>query len=427
MKNQRKFTFGEQRFLRSIHLAFFVVCAATLLFSYRLGSLRIDKGQTPGLRDIGTYFSGGLAILQGDNPYENPFFRIGPTGGFLLGILAKLAPDFLAATLIMALSIFGFVYFICTFAGYESLRSVPWLLMGVLIFISSQRENLVNIQITGVLALFAALGFRLSERSSKVASFFSTLFLAISIETKPHLLGLFILVVLIERREFQKFLRILFAILTSHALLSLYIGKIITLEWAKIILDLGSKASENELPERIAFDTFFKLFGVSSSVSTLIMLSVFLFLSIALLIQATTRSTYHLGLLIPSFGIFFHYYDLALAFGLFLAFLYKQRNFRLLFLSIGLFLIPQNFSSTQNVVLILLLLGILSISVSGMRYRPLLINFAIGLISWLIYIMFVEAFSSSVDIHELSMSISIIYSLFIGVFLVARNSTSPKH
>jgi glucan phosphoethanolaminetransferase (alkaline phosphatase superfamily) len=73
------------------------------------------------------------------------------------------------------------------------------------------------------------------------------------------------------------------------------------------------------------------------------------------------------------------------------------------------------------------LLGILSISVSGMRYRPLLINFAIGLISWLIYIMFVEVFSSSVDIHELSMSISIIYSLFIGIFLVARNSNLPKH
>jgi len=409
-----------------ISLLFLLASSSALIFTYRLGSMRIDKGQTPGLRDIGTYFSGGLAILQGENPYENTFFRIGPTGGFLFGVLAKLAPDFLAATLVMAVSIIGFVFFVSTFAGYRELIGFPWLFMGVLVFISSQRENLVNIQITGVLALLAALGYRLAEQTSFVAKALSIIFLAISVETKPHLLGLFILVVLIQHRRLKSIIGVGATILASHVLLSIYIGKLITLEWVKIIFSLGSRAQVDDLPERIAFDTFFTLLGISSEVSVAIMLFIFVSLSLTVLIMSRTKQTYHLGLLIPSLGIFFHYYDLALAFGLFLTVLYKERLYKTLFLSIGLFIIPQNFASMQNVILILLLLVMLSLLISRGIWRLFFMYFAIGSLSWLLYIFVVESIAPKVEIHELSMSLSIIYSLITGVILMFRSPSREK-
>lgn len=405
---------------------FFVVCCLVLLFTYRLGSLRVDKGQTPGLRDIGTYFSGGLAILHGENPYENSYFRIGPIGGLLFGILAKIAPDFVAATLVMAISIFGFTYFVCSFAGYKNFRSFPWFFMGVLVFISSQRENLVNIQVTGILALFAAMGFRLLDKSTVTANLFSVAFLAIAIETKPHVLGLFVLVKLLENRRFRRISEVFVFITVLHIFLSIHIGNIISLEWFELISNLGSKASQGELPERIAFETLFELAGISSTTSFIISLSILTIFSLILLTQATIRNTHHLALIVPSLGIFFHYYDLALAFGLFLTILYRQRCNWALSVSIGLYMIPQNFFSAQNIYLFLLLLFILSAMLSERKLSEMLINFSLGLLSWCLYISVIRLMSSEVDVHELSMSLSIVYTMVGGIVLSLMNLSQSK-
>lgn len=422
MSKDGKTRFYKEKIGAVFPVVFFISCAAVLLFVYRLGSLRIDKGQTPGLRDIGTYFSGGIAILQGENPYENSNFRIGPTGGLLFGIIAKLTPDLVAATLVMAISIFGFMYFVCFFAGYRNFGSFPWFFMSILIFISSQRENLVNIQITGILALFAAIGFKYMEKSSIGANLVSVVFLALALETKPHLLGLFILVKLLESRKVRRIMEIFVAVVISHLVLSIYTGHVITLEWFKLLFDLGSKATQDSLPERIAFDSLFKMAGVPSNASAVIMMCVFVIASLVLIRQSTMTSTYHVGLMIPSLGIFFHYYDLALAFGLFLAILYKQRHFKALTISFGLYVIPQNFGDYQNIVLITLLLLMLSLSISKNRPLRIITYFSLGLISWLTYIAIIRLFVNKIDIHELSMSFSIVYAMVGGVILICTNS-----
>jgi hypothetical protein len=423
-KQQFLHALGKKSALISSFL-FFLSSALALLFTYRLGSMRIDKGQTPGLRDIGTYFSGGLTILQGDNPYENPFFRIGPTGGFLLGILAKLAPDFLAATMIMALSIFGFVYFVCTFAGYESIRSFPWLFMGVLIFISSQRENLVNIQITGVLALFTALGFRLIECTSPVKIWVGVVLIAIAMETKPHLLALFVVVLLIYRDKQKLLIRIAIMIILSHLLISLYVGQLITLKWLRLLADLGSSAKEGTLPERIAFETPFNFFGISPNVSSMIMLTIFLTFSFVLIKLAHRVNTNFLALLIPSFGVFFHFYDLALAFGLMLSFLYKNQRFKTLFLIFGAYLVPQKFDTPTNWTLVLALMLILAISIHWRKPIKVVLHFGLGAGGWLTYIFLVNALLPFIDIHELSMTLSVVIALFasINISLKSRQKT----
>jgi len=399
---------------------FFLTSSFILLFTYRLGSLRVDKGQVPGLRDIGTYFNGGLAIISGENPYENPYFRIGPTGGLLLGVLAKIAPDFLAATLIMALSIFGFAFFIGTFSGYQKLINFPWIFLGVVIFISAQRENLVNIQITGILALSLAYGFRLIEKDRKIIRLLGVVLIAISVETKPHVVGLFVLLLLIYGKKYRYLFSIGFTLLLFQALISLYVREFIILSWFKLVLNLGKEASVGQLPERIAFETPFELLGISSKVAIMIMGILFLGFSLASIVIAQKINTLHLGLTLPSLGIFFHYYDLALAFGLMLTILYSRRHYKLLFVIIGSYLLPQNFGSINNLILVTLLLMILSASIFWTRPVVAIMHSVLGMTSWLVYVFLVKIFNRQVDIHELSMSINIITSIVVGAHLVRQ-------
>ena len=403
---------------RAFGPVFFLTSSLILLFTYRLGSLRVDKGQVPGLRDIGTYFNGGLAIISGENPYENPYFRIGPTGGLLLGVLAKIAPDFLAATLIMALSIFGFAFFIGTFSGYQKLISFPWIFLGVVIFISAQRENLVNIQITGILALSLAYGFRLIEKDRKIIRLLGVLLIAISVETKPHVVGLFVLLLLIYAKKYRYLFSIGLTLLLFQALISLYVREFIILSWFKLVLNLGKEAAADQLPERIAFETPFELFEISSKVAIMIMGILFLGFSLASIVIAQKINTLHLGLTLPSLGIFFHYYDLALAFGLMLTILYSRRHYKLLFVIIGSYLLPQNFGSVKNLILVTLLLMILSASIFWTRPVDAIMHSVLGMTSWLVYVFLVKIFNRQVDIHELSMSINIITSIVVGVHLV---------
>lgn len=402
---------------------FFLSSTIFLLFIYRLGSLRIDKGQTPGLRDLGTYFSGGLAILAGEDPYENAYFRIGPTGGLLLGFIAKLFPDYLAATLVMAASVLGFVYFLGTFSGYKKINSFPWVFMGVVIFISAQRENLVNLQISGILALFAAIGFRFLYSRSRLTNLTGISLVAIAIETKPHVLALFVLAVLLSRRKFRSIFGIFVLLLISHLLISIHTDRLITISWLRLLLNLGKKANEGELPERIAFETPFLAIGVSPSTSVIIMLVISLVSATILLFVSRRLDTLHLGLILPSLGIFFHYYDLALGFGLMLSLLYANRHYRLLFLLLGLYLVPQNFDLLPNIILVILLMTVLAFSVFKLDFKRVLSYVGFGVASWSIYALMISVLVSQVDIHELSMSVSILVAIAAGIKMI-RDSRS---
>lgn len=396
---------------------FLLTSLSVLLFTYRLGSLRIDKGQTPGLRDIGTYFNGGLSIIAGENPYENFYFRIGPAGGLLFGVIAKLTPDFLAASFIMAVSAIGFIYFIGFFAGFKSLVSFPWIFMGVVIFISSQRENLVNIQITGILALSAALGFKFLEIRRPLFKTFGLVLIAISIETKPHLLALFVVTLLIYKKEFNCLARVIMTIIIFHAIISIHLQEFVTLLWIRRILSLNRSAEKGELPERIAFETPFEIIGVSPRIAVSIMNLVFVLMVTLLLVLSQRTGTNYLGLLIPSFGIFFHYYDLALAFGLMLTMLYARKEYLTLFLILGLYLIPQNFNSFSNFLLLLMLLAVLAIAIFGRNFLIACLHVGIGIASWLCYVAIVIVIDSHIEIHEFSMSIGILVSLLVGLLM----------
>lgn len=365
MSNVKFLNMTKLRIFNKLNILFFLANSLILVYIYRLGSLRVDKGQTPGLRDIGTYFRGGLAIISGENPYEDPYFRIGPTGGLILGLLAKSTPDSLSATFIQVLSVFGFVYFIGRFAGYGEIKTFPWTFLGIIVFISSQRENLVNIQITGILALLVAFGFRLTESDNCALKVVGLLFVAIAVETKPHLLSLFVILILLQLRKTIYLVGIFSIILLLHALISLHIQELVTLSWLRLIFGLGKDATSGQLPERIAFETPFRLIGVNSTSSVIIMSIVFCILFTLLVCMAQRKKVSHLGLLAPSFGIFFHYYDLALAFGLILTMLYKNNEYKVLFMALGVYLVPQNFFTISNASLVSLLLGLLATSLFG--------------------------------------------------------------
>jgi hypothetical protein len=321
----------------------------------------------------------------------------------------------------MSMSLFGFCYFAGTFAGYSTLRSFPWFFMGILLFISSHRENLVNIQITGFLALLAALGFKSLEMGAILSRLIGTALIAISIETKPHLLGLFVLVTLIQRKKYNVVGALIVFFLSFQILISIYIGELITKSWLKILFSLGKNSAEGALPERIAFETPFLLIGISPKISTLLMIGFFAVGSALTLVIARKKSTGYLGLVIPSFGIFFHYYDLALAFGLMLTLLYSKKHFKEFFLLIGIYLVPQNFESLLNIALVVIVILSLALSTAWKSWATVLHYVFLGIVSWCSYIFFVKLAVASIDIHELSMSLSILLSLTMALWLYRKN------
>jgi len=421
MSNKEADRFRLNIFYHRAGIVFFLASLFVVLFTYRLGSLRVDKGQTPGLRDIGTYFDGGLSIIAGDDPYQNTYFRIGPTGGLILGVFAKLFPEYLAATIIMALSVLGFVYFLATFAGFRKSDTIPWALMGVLVFISAHRENLVNIQITGILALCVSAGFRLLESKSPTRSLIGVSLIAIAVETKPHVLALFVLAMLIYQKTLSVIWMAAIFLSITHALISIHTKTFITLSWMNLILSLGRKANSGQLPERIAFESPFEALGISKSASAIVMLLLFTFAAILLLLSSTKWHTVHLGLVIPSLGIFFHYYDLALAFGLMLTILYASRRYYLLFALLGMYLIPQNFGSISNIFLVFILMLVLCFFTDQVNPLNVLRYIGIGLTSWVVYLLLVQSLNSQIEIHELTMSLSIVISIIVGLAITRKS------
>ena len=206
------------------YLSIYTVFALASSYLYRLGSARIDKGLTPGMRDLGTYQFAGRSILEGNNPYVNPQVRIGPLGSFFIGILDWFFPQNLLAWIALLSVPISLGIFVKVVLLYERNRSsiAPWLLL--LPWLSSTRENLVNIQITGFILLLFSLGLRITTdfSNSDISQFVGCFFLAIAIDMKPHLLVLLLIVTQLRQRKFGRIFVVIGIILSSHVFLSLY-------------------------------------------------------------------------------------------------------------------------------------------------------------------------------------------------------------
>ena len=341
----------ERHRVKAIALLY-VISTALLVFLYRQGSARVDRGTEPGMRDLGTYLKAGSNFIQSADPYSDPAMRLGPSLLPFFGLIDLAIPHTLLAITFQIMCVLGPLFLVQQISQIS-----PWInpsLYFAIMWLSSIRENLVNIQITGLLAILVSLGILIRRKNLGLVGNFIGLFLiAISVDTKPHLLGLFALVYFLIDKRISDFVKILGIICVNHAILSLLNGHYLTLSWAKTILGLYDSKSRGELGESLVLWPLIERFGINSQVTTLLATVVFV-----LLVLFTLRKAIHsrrdmlinlvLSLSVPSFGVFFHYYDLSLAISLFFAFLYLKKKILWMVILLPIYLIPSGVSEPRN-------------------------------------------------------------------------------
>jgi hypothetical protein len=387
---------------------FLISCIASA-YLYRLGSARVDRGYEPGLRDLGTYISGGEAILLGENPYLNPWVRIGPSGLLFFSILNNLLGSWFFATLIQILTPICFTYFAFVLLElnknpkfklcYQILPVLPW--------ISAVRENLVNIQITGIVAIGFAGGLALIKKRSKI--WIAAIPIAFAIDTKPHLVLLPFVVFLVMERHKKLLIMTGTYIATVHLITSLWTDVWITKEWIWQLLGLYEKAEENQLAESIAIWPIVNQLGLTPFFSTKLSSLIFVVLTLKLLSVARKKSQtqlYSIALVIPSFGVFFHYYDLAPTVILIVFALITANKVKTLQYILGLIIIPENFLDRSALILLMLTLGYLTFAINNFRVSVCIILRIFC--SWLIYAIVTSFLGQHFGIHAVAMTIQIV-------------------
>lgn len=188
------------RFRIQIVALLFVFSTFALVFIYRMGSARVDRGTEPGMRDLGTYLRAGSNFLQGVDPYTDPAMRLGPSLLPFFGVINLVLPEDLLAIIFQLLAILGILFLVNSITELSFRNHLAMYL--AICWFSATRENLVNIQITGLLALLAGCGIRLLKNSrSKVMNLVGCYLFVLASDTKPHIFLLMTIAFLVIEKK----------------------------------------------------------------------------------------------------------------------------------------------------------------------------------------------------------------------------------
>jgi hypothetical protein len=257
----------------------------------------------------------------------------------------------------------GIYLFLFVFARLYKIRLIDPIFLTILFF-APTREMLTTNQITGIIMGFIAFGYlmyiRSLERNSFVYLFISGASFAFAADLKPHLVALFILFLSVSNRK----INVLFASLASWALGHLAIdisqGRILEIDWLASLQVIQYRSSQGTLGDSVSFwPIVYKLLGVDGLPGSATILPLFLATIFAL--KYCIRSDFARALawvfLIPSTSIYFHYYDAVPAF-LIALLLIKDRVKIPALVFMGLTLIPKEYQSIRNQILVVLFLSL---------------------------------------------------------------------
>jgi hypothetical protein len=396
-----------------------LVSVFALLFIYRLGSARVDKGTEPGLRDLGTYLNAGSAFFAADNPYSDPYMRVGPSLLPLFGTLDLLVSKNILAVVFQLLSLLGPLYLVYVITKVSVKNHLTIYL--AIIWFSAIRENLVNIQITGLLALFFGFGLKLLELAhSRIPRFIGLYFLALAVDTKPHIFGLLVVALLVYRRNYKYLMTVFSIVALNHSLLSILIGEFLTLSWMATLFGLYDNKAKGNLGESLMLWPILEYFGVNPTITANVSLICFTILFSLLFYRIYNKTIAEvnvitMSLIIPTFGFFYHYYDLAIVVAIWFAQMFSENRNRLVLISLPFLLIPSGIDQNWNLVIVLgIYLLIRSFEVCFAKISSFETTFAIGvyvLYSLLLKFSIPLELKQQVQVTLLALSIMLI-SLF---------------
>ena len=332
-----------------------------LLYYYRQGGIK-DAGLTETtIRDLGPYIDGGIKILHGENPYIPISTRSGTFGALPLTIMSLIIPDNFKTFIFQILNLSGAIYFLNTvFANKE--KMIKRLATILLLWTSPVREMLVTNQVTGIVLGFLAIGIRTHtvtySKNYKygILQFITALTFGIAIDLKPHITIMFVVIYLLNKRDFKAMTDCLILWITIHVLIDLTQWRILEIDYAKFILGLAETAQNNELGDSVAFwPIISSITPIQTTNVSVIVLTTLSFLTLILSLKKQNRIAIVLSLLIPAFSIYFHFYDAIPIVVLVLFYSVETRSYVFSFLTLSFFWIPKEFTKPVNITMILVL------------------------------------------------------------------------
>jgi len=341
-----------------IHFSFttilFSLTSVFLLYTYRIGGSKVDRfSEVPGLRDLGVYIEAGNRIINRDSPYQTNGTRFGTFAALPFSILDNLSTGLLLGIFWQALSVALILFFAHSVRTFLDLKVNNLVLLPILWF-SSFRENLVTNQVTCIIAAFFGLILILFKHNkwtflSRLLILFSTSFL---IDIKPHLTLAPLILIFFFHEKRALFVQSCVLLLVLHILIDIWVGRILELEWLRIVLELAG-SNRPTFTDSQAFWPFLLDLGFGKLIIQILSIMVIFVLIICLYFARRTlgvKKYLAMSFLIPSFSTYFHYYDLIIvAVVVYLMVLSKNVNWQSFKLSaaISVLVVGTSFSSLE--------------------------------------------------------------------------------
>lgn len=405
-----------------------------LLFFFAVSLPLIQMHHWSHARDAGAYVRGGMQIIEGLNPYSDEVFRGGPFGAVIMALAIGKVPGFWQAMLILILNLAGIWFYVRTFVPAKTLNLFLCLLV---IWSSSNRTNLDTIQLTGVILGVVALMVRQTEINPKgirfVNSVLTSIILAVLLDSKPHIVLPFFILICIWLRNRLLLILTLVTLFVGHFFIGTIFGWVHIKNWLSLVLKIGEDQNFEQFQG--AAHNYWQLvtyFGFPTIGWSQVIPFAFYF--VMLLLSALNAHKFSLlgvnilAVLCISITSYSHFYDFVPMVAILLIILSRERFNAIESGIIAFIMIPQNWSSWPLLVALFAVLAIHAFlrvqesiesanTIDSIRIKKIVYGVAGGIL----FYAFIQVLNQMLPLpRELidALTTSELLSIFISVILV---------
>lgn len=363
--------------------AYFAMISISILY------LLIYYNDNGNMHDAGVYVDSGLAVFKGENPYDFGT-RFGTFGPLPFSLLLMIFPDVLQAAVVRLLSLAGIYIFLRTFFPTK-VEMDRYLIFLVIIWCSPSRELMVTNQLTGICIGLVALGVKIHElhgryKYSKTLEIVSATLFAIALDMKPHITIIFFISWCIYRKSIKLFAYVIIVLMSTHALIDFSQNKILELDWLANLRGVNSSAIQSTLGDSLSFWPILNNYIAGGKIFyyfSIILVLFFLILCINLSKKGNYETMIFCSFLTPSLFIYFHFYDVVPLTVILAILVLRVKNHVLVAFSISMYLIPIEYMSIKNTILVYAFIILLTVRKSKRLEKTIWIrNSLLSIIGW---------------------------------------------
>jgi hypothetical protein len=190
--------------------------------------------------------------------------------------------------------------------------------------------------------------------------------LVLALDTKPHIFVLITIIFLVIEKKVKLIWSIFGLLALNHSILSLINGNFLSLSWLRTLLGLYDAKSQGELGESLVIWPLLERLGVDPKITSFLSIALFLilifyFLTNMHLAESRPVNYYLMALTFPSIGIFFHYYDIAIAISIFFANVISSNRLKVALVALPFALVPSGVENLRNTAIIVGILILLKL------------------------------------------------------------------